>query len=235
MTRTTLIYVLRDPRNGAVRYVGKTVQKLSKRLKAHIARSPKKQTHRDCWIASLAALGLAPRIEQVAEAGDDWAEAERAWISHFRGQGCDLTNQSDGGEGTPGVVHSAKWRAACAIRQSERMSPEYRARLSEKVAASWTEERRLEKASEMAAHWTDERRARISGMSNEPERLSANVAAQKAYWTPERRAERARLVQSQMTPDRKAKQSALWTDAMRAAQAERTRIQHAKKKAMQAQ
>ena len=43
---TTLIYVVKDPDSLEIRYVGKTVQKLTTRLKQHIRAINKEHNHR---------------------------------------------------------------------------------------------------------------------------------------------------------------------------------------------
>lgn len=250
MERETKIYVLRDPRTNSVRYVGKTVQTLARRLNAHILRSAAKRTHRDCWIAGLIAVGLKPIIESVATAGADWIEREQFWIGHYRASGCDLTNQTDGGEGAPGIKFSESFKRQLSERQSARMTPEYRKQLSEKVKSGWTPERRAAWAAKMAERQTPEERARRSAHQNAPEMLARQREKQREVWTPERRAARAAQVRAQMTPERiaahkerlkkttstpewKAKHAALqrakWTPEMRAAQAARTRAQFAAK------
>ncbi|WP_080421237.1 GIY-YIG nuclease family protein [Burkholderia ubonensis] len=251
MQKETKIYVLRDPRTGAVRYVGKTVQTLARRLSAHMLRSAAKRTHRDCWIAGLMAAGFEPVIECIATAGADWAEREQFWIAHYRAAGCDLTNQTDGGEGSPGIEVSETQRRGMSQRQSMRMTSEYRRHLSEKVKSGWTPERRAAFAAKMAARQTPEERARRSELANTPEMLARQRAKQAEVWTPERRAARAAQVRLQMTPERiaahkerlkktmsdpewKARHSvaqrAKWTPELRAAQAARTRAQFAAKR-----
>lgn len=226
----TTIYVLRDPRTKEIRYVGKTIQGLKKRLAAHLVRSKKKRTHRDCWIASLLAVGFVPEIEAIATASHDWPEEERRWIAHFRSIGCVLTNQSDGGEGTPGITLSESWRRKRSHLQTQLMTREHREHLSHRVKLSWTEERRSEKRLEMQSRWTAEKRQAASILANSGSVLAANRAAQKAYWTEEKRAKRSDEMRQRMTPEIKAELSRKWTPEMRAAQSERTRLQHLQRK-----
>jgi hypothetical protein len=252
MQRETKIYVLRDPRTNEIRYVGKTVQSLVRRLSAHILRSANKRTHRDCWIAGVLMAGLTPRIEEVDVAGDDWEEKERFWIAHFRAAGFDLTNQTDGGEGTPGLEMPLHVRVQVSARQSARMTPEYRKHIGVKSREAWTPERRAEWSIRMSERYTPEERARRSAHQNSPEMLERQRIKQAQVWTPERRAARSAQVKAQMTPNRiaahaeklkkmaadpewKAKHSATqkakWTPEMRAAQSERTKAQFAAKRA----
>lgn len=252
MQRETKIYVLRDPRTDEIRYVGKTVRSLVRRLSAHINRSAEKRTHRDCWIAGLMSAGFRPVIEQIDTAFDDWAEKERFWIKFYREAGTDLTNRTDGGDGTPGLEVSPEARVATSKRQAARMTDEYRAHIADRVRESWTQERRAAWSEEVSKRYTPEERAKRSAHHNSPEMLALHRAKQAEVWTPERRAARSAQVKAQMTPERiaahveklkkrtsnpewKARHSetqrAKWTPEMRAAQSERTKAQFAAKRA----
>lgn len=100
MKRTTVIYGLYDPITKQVRYVGKTVSGLRRRLDAHLynARHRLKQPCAH-WVGSLLARGLHPEIFEieVCPPGADWEEAERFWIESLRALGCRLLNLSVGG------------------------------------------------------------------------------------------------------------------------------------------
>lgn len=63
-TRPTFIYRLIDSRNGEVRYVGKTVEKLNRRLIYH-KKDKRKGSHRTHWIQFFVTQGLEPIIELV--------------------------------------------------------------------------------------------------------------------------------------------------------------------------
>lgn len=113
------IYDLRDPRTGEVRYVGKTVLPLSRRLTSHISAAKGRSHRRVCrWIRSLLDVGLVPMIHalEVVPAGGDWAEREAHFIGFYRSRGCDLTNHTDGGEGLPGLVFSEEHRRKISIK-----------------------------------------------------------------------------------------------------------------------
>ena len=91
------IYALCDPRDDAIRYVGRTVN-LKDRYRNHL--KAKWNTHRCCWIKGLKEIGLRPKmiiLETVVES--ECRDAEMWWIGHLRETGCDLTNHSDGGDG----------------------------------------------------------------------------------------------------------------------------------------
>ena len=141
----TRVYVLIDPRTNEIRYVGKTSKSLGYRLGNHM--KSYERNHRGNWISELRRLDLEPRIELVQEVPDDfWQEAERYWISYYRAIGCDLTNATDGGEGSSGGTHvvTVTMREAVANANRKRVhSIATRAKLS---AASqrrtWTLEQR---------------------------------------------------------------------------------------------
>lgn len=130
----TTIYALVDPRDGEVRYVGKT-QAPAHRLIRHLwdARNGLDQTHRSRWIRQLLALGLAPEMRAIELVESSAAAAvERSWIASFRASGSRLTNLTDGGEGAPGRKWTVTSRAKIvAARTGKRHTPETRARISQ--------------------------------------------------------------------------------------------------------
>jgi hypothetical protein len=96
--REVVIYGLVDPRDpDRVRYVGKTVMRLSYRLHVHVYYARKgKQSHRDYWIRQLLSDGVEPIAIVLERTTDDrWEEEERRWIASFD----DLTNLAAGGNG----------------------------------------------------------------------------------------------------------------------------------------
>jgi group I intron endonuclease len=110
------IYALYDPRDGTLRYVGKS-KNLARRIKNH--RNEKGERRKNRWFRLLISLGLEPKIsvlEQVSEAA--WQERECWWIKHFRENGCDLLNHTDGGEGLNGA--SAETRAKMSALMKKR-------------------------------------------------------------------------------------------------------------------
>lgn len=109
-SKPVFIYGLADPVTNEVRYVGKTVKKLSARLRGHIGDS-KKRNHRNAnWIRSCIEDGQEPEIFEIdiVNVGDDWVEAEQFWIAMMRYLGCDLTNHAIGGQGTDGYKFTEK-------------------------------------------------------------------------------------------------------------------------------
>lgn len=100
------IYVLKDPTDLKVKYVGKTALSINKRYSQHIHNWKRKSgrlNKLNSWIKSLANLNLLPIIEIIDEVSDDnWIEAERGYIRLFKAIGCNLKNCTLGGEGTCG-------------------------------------------------------------------------------------------------------------------------------------
>lgn len=132
--RRCTIYALIDPRDHAVRYIGKTTIAPSKRLSAHVCRTnltPRRHSSR--WLAGLVSLGLKPSLKviEVVAPHDDWRARERFWISEYRRRGAPLTNLADGGDGVHGVRFSDERKAAQAARFKGRVFDlEWRKRIS---------------------------------------------------------------------------------------------------------
>lgn len=106
MSQTHYIYALVDPRDGDVRYIGKSVDP-KQRLRKHIHKARKENPgnlYRYDWICSVLSDGYRPILEIIEEVSEDgWREAERTWIKYGREQGWPLTNIENGGCG-PGMV-----------------------------------------------------------------------------------------------------------------------------------
>jgi len=120
------IYALIDPRDGAVRYVGKS-KNPEKRRNAHC--------HRQCsaglkrWIDELNTFGLKPSFEVLELCGaKDWPERERFWISEQRKLTVELLNVCNGGNGTDEVLEATIAKAR-ASNTGKKRSPECIARM----------------------------------------------------------------------------------------------------------
>lgn len=103
---TTTIYGLIDPRTGLLRYIGKTSQSLTIRLKNHCTDGHRKYDHRANWIRSLAAAGFRPQIVEIETCAGDGCQEEIYHIALARNDGVKLVNQSLGGEGVSGFKQS---------------------------------------------------------------------------------------------------------------------------------
>src|SRR3990172_9983712 len=100
MAVTSFIYALVDPISKEVRYIGKAVDPLY-RFKKHIEESKRKSTtHKHKWIRKILALNKVPELILLDEVYDvDVNFWERFYILKHRNLGCNLTNQTDGGDG----------------------------------------------------------------------------------------------------------------------------------------
>lgn len=114
--REVHIYVLKHPDTLEVRYVGKTVRSLSRRLGNHIANAKgnKHNKHLSNWILSILRENKRPIIELLETCQSDvWQEREQHWISQFP----NLINLTAGGDGCIGFTHNSE--VIEKIRQSK--------------------------------------------------------------------------------------------------------------------
>lgn len=97
--KNTFIYILIDPRNDQVRYVGKA-NNTKQRLKNHCNPARYRCTHKFNWIKSLRKENLKPILIIIDEVlKSEWKFWERYWISQFLSWGFNLTNYTEGGDG----------------------------------------------------------------------------------------------------------------------------------------
>lgn len=91
ITPDVTIYALVDPRNGAVRYVGQTMN-IESRLQGHLC-DRNRTTAKGAWIRELCSHGLRPRLVELAIVPAHLAAQEEVrWIERWRRAGADLTN-----------------------------------------------------------------------------------------------------------------------------------------------
>lgn len=97
MITHVFIYALSDPRNGEVRYVGKS-RNPQVRLIEHICHSKtKERPKRHAWIKELILLKLKPQLIILEECEhENWKEREIFWIAQYK----NLTNSTRGGDGS---------------------------------------------------------------------------------------------------------------------------------------
>lgn len=107
-----IVYGLTDSSApGVIRYVGKTVQPLRKRVAAHVSRAvgQPRDSHKDHWIRSV--LRAGHQVEGVviawASTDDEAYRLEHHYITQLRSLGFRLTNGSDYGRGFQGYTHTA--------------------------------------------------------------------------------------------------------------------------------
>jgi hypothetical protein len=102
-----LIYLLRDPRSGEPRYVGKSTSGIH-RPRAHIVSPSCKQPYLYNWVNSLKSVGMEPEILVIERVPHPMflPELEKYWIATLRQSGYRLVNLTDGGEGKLGLKHT---------------------------------------------------------------------------------------------------------------------------------
>lgn len=138
------IYTLEHPITGEIRYIGKTIQNINKRLNGHLYRKP--SSHVSCWIKSLRKVGLTPTIKLLDEVDyNDWALFEKYWICQFKSWGFKLCNHSIGGEsGREGVrLTDTQKEYLSKISSSRKHSDKSKRIISEKVSKAWKEKREM--------------------------------------------------------------------------------------------
>ena len=96
---TTFIYGLVSTRDlSDIRYVGKTIQRLSNRLYEHLQCHKGKNTYKQSWIKQQQKLGYDIKIILIDEVwSEDWEFWEMFWIQEYFRRGNKLTNLSPGG------------------------------------------------------------------------------------------------------------------------------------------
>lgn len=104
------IYVLAES-DGKIRYIGKTILSLDRRLSNHLTEGRRGVKNRRCnWIRSVLSRGCIPRIQLIGEVEGDGCKEEIAWIEYFKNEGVDLVNGTNGGDGVNG------WKPSKEIR-----------------------------------------------------------------------------------------------------------------------
>ena len=127
-----LIYALRDPRSWEPRYIGKSTTGMDRPKRHRLSSRLATRSHKNSWIKSLLAVGIEYVIEileQVSTA-EKLGVRERFWIARGRAVGWRLTNATDGGDGTPGLVRSPQHRAkVSAALRGRKLTAEHRERI----------------------------------------------------------------------------------------------------------
>jgi hypothetical protein len=96
------IYALIDPFTGEIRYVGKTIKKLSERLRNHLFDKDRYPNRYVCkWLSKVCKLGGKPIIKLIEECNElNYQEREKYWVNYYRNK-FKLCNLTEGGEGAP--------------------------------------------------------------------------------------------------------------------------------------
>ncbi len=97
--KTAIIYSLSDPRDGMIKYVGKTVD-AKYRFKSHLWKNKNDRTQKNFWIQYLLKNNLQPQLEIIDEVPEqEWQFWEQYWIAQMKEWGFDLKNGDNGGLG----------------------------------------------------------------------------------------------------------------------------------------
>ena len=205
------IYVLIDPRDNEIRYIGVTKRTLEERLDLHM-RCKKDQSHRRWWAQKLVRMGLKAKIDVVQQVPINCAaQAEIYWISYFKSIGCDLTNSTIGGEGTWGFKPSEKQNHNQSVRMKKWFSEDSKRRKavslvhkgkaiseSHKNIVSQAAKKRWEEWRANGRYTTPETRAKI-GASKKGRKQSLSARLKMSAWrkgrpkSPEHRAKLAEI------------------------------------------
>lgn len=169
---TTFIYGLLDPRNGQLRYIGKSNNPTARRYEHVCASQIAAPTHRNYWIKSLLTDGVKPEMLILEEVStNDWKKAERWWISYWKFVGSNLVNGTSGGEGlhNPSVEVRKKIGDSCRGKKRQ-FTPEHIAKIAARNRerandSEWLRNARdrLNKVRNRIGHpWSDESKVKAS-------------------------------------------------------------------------
>jgi len=162
------IYALLDPVSGDVKYVGKS-KNPAVRLRSHInvALRDEDDRRKSRWIRKLCSQGLEPELRILEEAKEDnWEEAECKWIAYYRGQGIDLCNHTDGGDGVHNPDIESRRRLSDSRKQLWQQDAEFR----EKMRAVYRDPERRWKIS-----------VALTGKSHTPEHVAKRPQNRKGF------------------------------------------------------
>ena len=127
-----IIYGLRCPLSGEIRYVGQTIKKINRRLAEH--RCDKRfNTHKVNWINKLDKLNILDNlaIELLEECEEDLLnEKEQYWIEKLKQDGCKLVNLTNGGIGSGKVCSEETRKKISESNKGKKLSEKSKKRIS---------------------------------------------------------------------------------------------------------
>lgn len=131
ITETTNIYVLIDPRDNRIRYVGKA-NNVEVRLRNHVKEARQGKTdHKANWLRQVLKDGYYPILEIVEVCSiNEWQYREIFWIEEMKRRGNYLTNEKEGGFGCNPSIET---RERMSIAAKNRPSPNKGKRTPEDV------------------------------------------------------------------------------------------------------
>lgn len=150
-----IIYCLRCPTSGAVRYIGQTTD-IDDRFKRHIKCATAGKYYSARWIAKLIREGLRPVIVQLMYVPEcfKWQTMERFMIASARHFDMRLTNSTAGGDGVQIMNEEVRDKMRAASYRNYHNNPD-----------------NIKKMSDAARPWinSDENKKRIRAHNQEPE------------------------------------------------------------------
>jgi hypothetical protein len=168
-----VIYALRCPVSGGIRYIGKSSNP-QKRLKYHIMQARAGNIcHCGGWIRILLSNGLKPTLEIVKEVAESecWIKAEKEAIAEHRAKGCRLTNMTDGGEGAACTDPEILARKNAAIRVAH-ARPDVAEKNSANAKRNWAN-----------AEFRQRHAAAMELVNSDPAVRAKKAAASKRMWS----------------------------------------------------
>jgi len=161
MKKEFKLYVLRDPRDGMIRYVGVTKRTLCDRLVSHI--KDRRVNHRTCWLKSLKKEALIPEIELIKSYSteEEVFKAEIQAIKLYRGCRMNLVNSCDGGKGRLNPTNEARRKISEKLKGNPKLATQ--------KGKSPTKES-IDKARTTRNNWSEEKK-----LQNSINRSNANI------------------------------------------------------------
>ena len=203
------IYILLDPRDGAIRYVGMTTIGVVERLSQHVRERNSSDSHKNKWLRKLNSSGLKPEIlcVDIVDA-ENWEIAEQWWIRRMKESGFNLVNSTAGGDGfielpreivLAGAKKSSETRKKKGLHQSDHQKEAVR----NAALRRWSRDGEKERASKI----TSDRYA-----NNPNARKETGDSIRQAYQDPKVRANKSRATREAWLSKkiREGKPAQLW-------------------------
>lgn len=149
------IYALIDVRTNDIKYIGKTIQSLNKRLSSHYSIKDDDLTHRANWIRELKKVNLKPIIKLIEIVTDDnWEEREIYWIEYYS-KIFKLTNTDKGGRGSHKT--DIDFRLKKSISSKKMWSnPDFKEKMKIALKDTHSEESKNKQSNIMKDKWSNE-------------------------------------------------------------------------------
>ena len=131
---TTFIYALLDPRDGTLRYVGKSNNPTVRRYEHVCASQLFAKTHRNNWIKSLLENGHKPEMVVLEEVpSSEWKTSESWWIEYWKFLGANLVNGTSGGDGLHNPSKEVREKIGASCRGKRKVfTDEHKAKIAQR-------------------------------------------------------------------------------------------------------